>query len=57
LDAGHDANVPVGSIALAPEEVERWVDAGFDFQVVGIDADYLLDGASRAKRTYEEAIR
>ncbi|MFH5797143.1 HpcH/HpaI aldolase/citrate lyase family protein [Haladaptatus sp. CMAA 1911] len=57
LDAGRDANVPVGSIALASEDVERWVDAGFDFQVVGVDADYLLDGASRAKRTYKEAIR
>ncbi|WP_423746208.1 aldolase/citrate lyase family protein (plasmid) [Haladaptatus sp. SPP-AMP-3] len=57
LDAAHDADVPVGSIALDPEDVERWVVVGFDFQVVGIDTDYLLDGASRAKRTYEDAVR
>ncbi|MCO8246291.1 MULTISPECIES: aldolase/citrate lyase family protein [unclassified Haladaptatus] len=57
LAAGHEADVPVGTIALESEDVERWADAGFDFQVVGIDADYLLSGATNAKERYEDAIR
>ena len=57
LTAGEDADIPVGTIALESEDVERWAEAGFDFQVVGIDADYLLEGATRAKKRYEDAIR
>ena len=57
LTAGHEAGVPVGTIALESGDVEQWADVGFDFQVVGIDADYLLSGATRAKERYEDAIR
>ncbi len=57
LTAGHEADISVGSIALESEDVERWAAAGFDFQVVGIDADYLFSGAKDAKQRYEDAIR
>ncbi|WP_458209526.1 HpcH/HpaI aldolase family protein [Haladaptatus sp. NG-SE-30] len=57
LDSAHDADTSVGTIALDPEEVERWADAGFDFQVVGIDFDYLIEGAMRAKQGYESLTR
>ncbi|WP_458186715.1 HpcH/HpaI aldolase family protein [Haladaptatus sp. NG-WS-4] len=55
LDAAHAADTPVGTIALDPDDVTRWADAGFDFQVVGIDFDYLVEGATRARRAYEDA--
>ncbi|WP_049972194.1 HpcH/HpaI aldolase family protein [Haladaptatus cibarius] len=57
LDAVGESDTAVGTIALDPTDVERWAETGFDFQVVGIDADYLLDGATRAKREYEQLIR
>lgn len=57
LDAAGESDTAVGTIALDPEDVERWAEAGFDFQVVGIDFDYLIDGARRAKRRYEDATR
>ncbi|WP_435157263.1 HpcH/HpaI aldolase family protein [Haladaptatus sp. DFWS20] len=57
LDAAGESDTAVGTIALDPEDVERWVETGFDFQVVGIDLDYLIDGARRAKRRYEDATR
>ena len=55
IDAGRAADTAVGTIALAPDDVEQWVDAGFDFHVVGVDADYLVRGARRAKKRFEAA--
>ncbi|WP_227357055.1 HpcH/HpaI aldolase family protein [Haladaptatus salinisoli] len=57
LDAGRETDTPVGTIAFDPDDVARWADAGFDFQVVGVDVGYVIDGATRAKRAYEEATR
>jgi 2-keto-3-deoxy-L-rhamnonate aldolase RhmA len=55
LDAGHDADTAVGTIAFGAEEAARWVDAGFDFQAVGTDADYLARGGRDALDAYADA--
>jgi 2-dehydro-3-deoxyglucarate aldolase/4-hydroxy-2-oxoheptanedioate aldolase len=55
IQAGRAANTAVGTIALSPDDIERWVDAGFDFHVVGTDAGYLVRGARGLKERYEVA--
>jgi 2-keto-3-deoxy-L-rhamnonate aldolase RhmA len=57
LDAGRETDTAVGTIAFDTEDVARWADAGFDFQVVGVDFEYVIDGATQAKRAYEDATR
>ncbi|WP_227376857.1 HpcH/HpaI aldolase family protein [Haladaptatus halobius] len=57
LDAGRETDTAVGTIAFDTEDVARWADAGFDFQVVGVDFGYVIDGATQAKRAYEDATR
>lgn len=56
LDAAHDADVPVGTLATAGVGADRWVEAGFDFVVAGIDAEYLAEGAETARGAFEEAV-
>lgn len=51
--AGEDAEVPVGTIAVADEEIEMWNRRGVDFLVVGTDVGYLTSGAQAAKERYE----
>lgn len=55
LDAGHAADTAVGTIAFEADEVARWADAGFDFQAVGTDADYLARGGQDALDAYADA--
>lgn len=53
LDAGRMADVPVGTIATADEEIDMWHERGMDFLVVGTDMGYLTSGAKAAKERYE----
>lgn len=46
------SSVPVGTLATTPEEVDRWADVGFDYQIVGIDMGYLARGAAEALDRY-----
>jgi len=57
LDAAHESDVPVGTLATSDEDVRRWADYGYDYQIVGVDAGYLAQGAERARRAYEDATR
>ena len=50
------SSVPVGTLAVADGEIDRWITRGFDFVIVGIDANYLVRGAREAKETFETAI-
>ncbi|UIO99474.1 aldolase/citrate lyase family protein [Halobaculum sp. CBA1158] len=50
LDA---SEIPVGTLATSPTEVDRWASLGFDFQIVGTDAGYLLDGAEASLARYD----
>lgn len=56
LAAGDETETPVGTLALDPADVERYADLGFDFQIVGVDFAYLLEGSREAKATYERVM-
>ncbi|MFC4552935.1 MULTISPECIES: HpcH/HpaI aldolase family protein [Halorussus] len=56
LAATGAADTPVGTLATDADEIERWADWGYDFQIVGVDAGYLAAGAERARRAYDDAM-
>jgi len=56
IDRAHDADTPVGTLATSDDEIRLWADYGYDYQIVGTDAGYLADGATRARLTYEDAM-
>ncbi|RKD97978.1 HpcH/HpaI aldolase family protein [Halopiger aswanensis] len=56
LEAGHAVDKPVATLAFEEDEIERWVDRGFDFVLAGVDIDYLQRGGRRAKAAFEDAI-
>jgi 2-keto-3-deoxy-L-rhamnonate aldolase RhmA len=56
LDAAHAQDVPVGTLATAGTGSAHWVEAGFDFVVAGIDAEFLADGAEAARTAFENAV-
>lgn len=47
LAAAKKAQVPAGIIALTPEDVNRRLEQGFQFIMVGIDTAFLTNGAKR----------
>jgi len=47
-----DSEVPVGTLATAPEEIDRWASVGYDYQIVGVDAGYVAAGAEAALERY-----
>ena len=53
LDRAAESNTPVGTLATGDEEIRLWGEYGFDYQIVGVDAGYLAQGAERARTTYE----
>lgn len=53
VDAAADAEVPVGTIATADDEIAFWLDRGMQFLVVGTDIGYLTAGAQEAKARFE----
>jgi 2-keto-3-deoxy-L-rhamnonate aldolase RhmA len=53
IRAGHDADKPVGTLAIGDEQLERWAAFDFDYVVVGYDVGYLIEGSRHAKETYE----
>lgn len=56
LAAAGDANVPVGTIATSPSDVEEMLALGFDFLVAGIDTGHLLAGNDRMRAAYDAAV-
>ncbi|MFC7078956.1 HpcH/HpaI aldolase family protein [Halorussus caseinilyticus] len=50
LDAARASNTPVGTLATTDDEIRRWVDYGYDYQLVGVDAGYLPRGRTRPER-------
>lgn len=57
LDAAHETDAPVGTLATNDEEIRLWAEYGYDYQIVGVDAGYLAAGAERARDAYEDAMR
>jgi 2-keto-3-deoxy-L-rhamnonate aldolase RhmA len=56
LETAHAEDVPVSTLAASGDQIEDWVDRGFDFLMAGIDASYVMAGAGRAKATAEAAF-
>lgn len=56
LSAAHEADTPVATLAASADDIERWIDWGFDFLMAGVDAAHVLAGAARAKGTAESAF-
>ncbi|NEU58014.1 aldolase/citrate lyase family protein [Halorussus sp. MSC15.2] len=57
LDRAHESETPVGTLATSEDEIRRWSDYGYDYQIVGTDAGYLASGAERAHDAYDDAMR
>ena len=53
IDAAGAANTPVGSLAFSAADVERWIDLGFDYLIVGTDTRYLIRCATELKDAFE----
>lgn len=49
-----DSEVPVGTLATAPAEIDRWASVGYDYQIVGVDAGYVVAGAEAALERYAD---
>ena len=47
-----DSTVPVGTLATSPAEIDHWASAGYDYQIVGVDAGYVAAGAEAALERY-----
>jgi 2,4-dihydroxyhept-2-ene-1,7-dioic acid aldolase len=56
VEAAHAEDKPVATLAFGREEVERYVDLGFDFMMVGTDTSHLMGGAATSKATFEDAV-
>lgn len=50
-----ESEVPVGTLAVTDEGVERWVDRGFDWVIAGVDSRNLLAAAQSANEAFERA--
>lgn len=55
VDAAHAAGKPAATLATQVEDIETWVEIGFDVVIAGIDMSHLVGGARRAKATWENA--
>lgn len=55
VDAAHAEGKPAATIATQVEDVEKWVDMGFDVVMAGIDMSHVMTGAARAKAAWEGA--
>ncbi|MFB6226973.1 MAG: HpcH/HpaI aldolase/citrate lyase family protein [Halobacteriales archaeon] len=54
--AGRSADVPVGTLSVDPDGIERCVRRGFDFLIVGKDTASLATATMDAKDRFERAI-
>ena len=57
VERAHESDTPVGTLATTDEEIQKWADYGYDYQIVGVDAGYLASGAERAQESYDDAMR
>ena len=51
-----ESEVPVGSLAVTEEGIERWVEQGFDWVISGVDSRSLLSASQSANEAFERAV-
>lgn len=56
VEAAHAEDKPVATLAFGREQIERYVDLGFDFMMVGTDTSHMMGGAATAKATFQEVV-
>lgn len=49
------SEVPVGSLAVTDEGIERWVERGFDWVIAGVDSRNLLAASQSTNEAFERA--
>lgn len=50
------AELPVGTLATSSAEIDRWLEWGFDYLIVGTDTGYLTSGAGEALDRYKTRL-
>lgn len=56
VETAHDAGKPVGMLATDHEGIRRWLAAGVDFVIAGMDMFYLASGSAAARSEFEAAL-
>lgn len=56
IEAGHVADVPVGTLTVDPAGIETRVDQGFDFLIAGKDVSLLMNSIDGAIKDYNAAV-
>ncbi|XVH33211.1 HpcH/HpaI aldolase family protein (plasmid) [Haloferacaceae archaeon DSL9] len=55
IAAGHEAEIPVGTLTVQPEDAPERVEQGFDFQIIGKDTSYLMERNASALELYRQS--
>lgn len=51
-----ESEVPVGSLAVTDEGIERWVEQGFDWVISGVDSRSLLAASQSSVEAFDRAV-
>jgi len=55
VDAAQQADVPVGTLVVDPDDIEMRVEQGFDYLIVGKDTSHLSSANRAIRQRYERA--
>lgn len=56
IEAGNDADVPVGTLVTDLDDIDTRIQQGYDFLIAGKDVSLLMDGVTEAIDRYEAAF-
>lgn len=56
IEAGNSVGVPVGTLTVDPDGIERNLEQGFDFLIVGKDISLLMSSIEDAIADYQSAL-
>jgi 2-keto-3-deoxy-L-rhamnonate aldolase RhmA len=56
VDAAHQADVPVGTLVVNPDDIEMRVEQGFDYLIVGKDTSHLSSANEAIRQRYERTV-
>lgn len=56
IEAGERTDTPVGIFVTDPDRMDDWLSMGFDFAIVGFDANFLVEGNRELKAAFEAAV-
>ncbi len=56
IDAGDAADLPVGTLVVNPDDIDRRVEQGFDYLIVGKDTSLLSAANESIRSDYERSV-